>query len=348
MIKKINVALASFGLSGQVFHGPYLKLNKGFEVVKILERTKGLSKELFPNAQIARAYEEILKDNSIELVIVNTPDKFHYKMAKEALLAGKHVVVEKPFTKTLDEAKELSSLAQSKGLLVTVYQNRRLDSDFLTVQELVKSGKLGRIVEFESHYDRYRNFIPENTWKEEEDNYTGSLFNLGSHMVDQAMVLFGKPVSVTAHLDKLRKGSRIFDYYDLRLQYEGFAALLKCSLLVKKHGPRYIIHGTDGTFLKYGLDPQEELLKKGAMPDSANWGHEDENYWGELYLEKDGVDHSEKIVSIPGNYGLFYENIFNALRGKETVLVKNNEMLLLMEILEACIKSNNLKKTIFL
>ena len=344
----IKTAIASFGMSGEVFHGPLLKVNDTFEVAMVLERTKNNSKKLFPNAKIVRDYTEILNDPSIDLIIVNTPDHLHYEMAKQALEAGKHVVVEKPFTKTLAEAEEIIALAKSKGLIITSYQNRRLDSGFLTVKEVIKSGKLGRLVEFESHYDRYRNIIPENTWKEAEGNYTGSLTNLGAHMIDQALSLFGKPISVTAHLDTLRTGGKILDYYDVRLQYDRFAALLKSSLLVKTNGPRYIVHGELGTFRKFGIDPQEELLKTGALPNSKDWGKEPESDWGKLEFEKDGNDYSEVVPSVAGDYNFFYKNLADAILAGKELLVKPDEIALLMKVLEACIESNSLKKTIML
>jgi len=334
-------------MSGQVFHGPMLKVNPNFRVVKILERTKNLSAQLFPEAEIVRDYSSILNDNSVELVIVNTPDYLHFEMAKAALKAGKHVVVEKPFTLTSEEAKNLVSLAKEKNVVLSVYQNRRWDGDFLTVQKVLNEKLLGRLAEFESHFDRYRNIVVQDTWKEAEGNFGGSLYNLGSHMVDQALVLFGKPVSVTAHLEILRDGGKIFDYYDIRLQYEGFAAILRSSLLVRELGPRYILHGTHGSFLKWGIDPQEELLKAGHLPEGDGWGKEPENLWG-LLNSVAGSPFNGRVETIPGDYRIFYNNIYETIRDGAELFVKPEEAVLSISILEACIESNRLKKTIFL
>ncbi len=346
MNTSIKTAIASFGMSGLVFHGPLLRVNRGFEVVNVLERTKSNSRYLFPEAEIVRSYTEILDNTEIELVIVNTPDKFHYEMAKQALLNGKHIVVEKPVTLSSVQAEELVNLAREKGLLLAVYQNRRLDGDFRTVQKVLAEGKLGRLIEFESHYDRYRTFITPGTWKEEGDEFAGVLYNLGSHMVDQAYVLFGKPLAVTAHLKIVRNGGVVTDYYDIRLEYEKFSALLKCSYLVKKPGPRYILHGESGSFYKSGIDPQEELLKSGNLPVGENWGTEPPEEWGTLFYEKDGKDFEEIVETLPGNYNIFYNNVSDAIRNGAELFVKPEEAVEVLKILEACLKSNKEKRTI--
>lgn len=346
MNKTIKTALASFGMSGRVFHGPFLKVHPGFEVVKILERSKNNSREMFPDAQIVRDFENIIYDPDIELVIVNTPDQFHYAMAKAAISNGKHVVIEKPFTQKYSEAKELVKLAEKNQVMLTVFQNRRWDGDFRTVQKILEEKRVGRLVEFESHYDRYRNFITPDTWKEEGGDYGGVLFNLGPHMIDQALVLFGRPESVTCHLNILRTGGSVADYYDIRFQYDGFTAILKCSYLVREEGPRYIIHGTNGSFLKWGLDPQEEELKAGKLPVGENWGKEPDNLQGLLNTDADGTAFRGRIKTVPGDYRLFYENIYNVLRNGEELAVKPGEALLVMEMLDACLKSSREKRTI--
>lgn len=348
MGNSIKTAITSFGMSGLVFHGPFLKINPGFEVVNILERTKNNSRQMFPEAKIVRSYQEILENDEIELVIVNTPDKFHYEMARQAILHGKHVIVEKPVTLKSSEATELVGLALEKNVVFTVFQNRRWDGDFRTVQTVLNGKKIGRLVEFESHYDRYRNFITPDTWKEEGDEFAGVLYNLGSHMVDQVYVLFGKPLSVTAHLKIVRTGGIVPDYYDIRLEYQDFAAILKCSYLVKKNGPRYILHGEFGTFYKSGIDPQEELLKAGNLPVGEKWGTEHAEDWGKLYYEKDGKDLEEVIETLPGNYHLFYDNVFDAIRNGVELYVKPEETVEVLKILEACIKSNREKRTVIL
>ncbi len=348
MSNPVKTAIASFGMSGQVFHGPSLKVNPHFQVVKVLERSKNLSEKVLPEATIARSFNEILQDPEVELVIVNTPDVYHYEMAKAALEAGKHIVVEKPVAQKSNEAEKLLELAKEKGVVFTVYQNRRWDGDFRTVQKVLEEGKTGRLIEFESHFDRYRTEIAPNTWKEEGDEYSGVLYNLGSHMVDQAYVLFGKPTAVTAHLKIVRTKGVVTDYYDIRLEYDGFSAIIKCSYLVKDPGPRYTIHGEYGTFYKSGIDPQEELLKQGHLPNEEGWGTEPAETWGTLFYEEDGEDIEELVETIPGDYNIFYNNVYDAIRNKAELFVKPEETIDVLKILEACLVSNKEKRTVFL
>lgn len=348
MKSAVKTALASFGMSGQVFHGPFLKTNSGYEVISVLERSKMLSQKLFHDVTIVDSFDKILENRDIELVIVNTPDRFHFEMASAALNAGKHVVVEKPVTLRSQEAEQLVQLSHKVGKILAVFQNRRWDGDFLTVQKILKDGKLGRLIEFESHYDRYRTQITPGTWKEQGDEYAGVLYNLGSHMVDQAYVLFGKPTAVTAHLKIVRIGGIVTDYYDIRLDYNTFSAILKCSYLVHTPGPRYILNGELGSFIKYGIDPQEEMLKTGLLPESENWGAEPDDLWGTLYYSKNGDARSLKIPTISGNYHHFYNNLFESIRNGKELLVQPEETVEVLKILEACIISNREKRTIIL
>jgi predicted dehydrogenase len=341
----IQTAIASYGMSGQVFHGPFLKVNPKFTVRKILERSKEISKTLFPEVVIERSYEDLLRDKNLELVIVNTPDSFHFDMARHALKAGKHVVVEKPFTFTALEADELIRLAEEKKKILTVYQNRRWDGDFMTVRKILESGILGRLVEFESHFDRFRPAIVPSTWKEEKGNHAGVLFNLGSHMVDQALLLFGLPEAVTAHLKIVRTGGQVFDYYDIRLHYPSFAALLKCSYLVKEEGPRFTLHGSDGSFLKWGIDPQEDILKSGVLPVGESWGRDQESRWGILNILNDKGELVQRIPTEAGNYHLFYDNLFEAIRNGQPLAVKPQEARNAIRILELAVESNRLGRT---
>ncbi len=348
MEEKIKTALASYGMSGQVFHGPLLKVNEKFEVVSILERSKSLSRRLFPDAKIVRSFDDLLNNKAIELLVVNTPDELHYEMVGQALEAGKHVVAEKPVTQKRNQAEELYKQAEKKGLLLTVFQNRRFDGDFLTVKMLLEQGILGRLIEFESHYDRYRNYIDVNSWKEYGNQYSGVLYNLGSHMIDQVYVLLGKPLAVTAHLKIVRQGGKVNDYYDIRLDYGNFAAVLKCSYLVMNPGPRYSLHGDKGSFHKWGIDPQEEQMKKGKLPVGPSWGADSENNWGHLLHEKEGLTFSGRLETLHGNYNMFYNNLYNVLRAKEEPFIKPGEVLAVLEILEACIESNSQRKTVYL
>jgi len=345
-MKPIVTALCSFGMSGQVFHGPSLKVLPQYKIHKILERNHRISEKHYPQATIVNDFDKILHDPVVELVIVNTPDYLHFEMAKMAMEAGKHVVVEKPFAKTSEEAVKLIEIAKHNNVLMTVYQNRRLDGGFQTVRKVLENKLLGRVVEYECHYDRYRNFIQEGSWKEDGDERTGVLFNLGPHIVDQALVLFGKPKTVTANLSVLRTGGRTADQFHIRLQYEGFVATLRCSYLVREMGPQFIVHGTEGSFVKMATDPQEEMLKLHRLPDEADWGKEPPSDWGKLNTSLNGAHFEGNIETIPGNYANFYKDLYESIRNGADLMVKPEEALMTIRILEACLVSNREQKTI--
>ncbi len=312
-MREIHVGIASYGMSGEVFHAPLLHTHKGFQITKILERTKDKSKVRYPYAEIVRNYSDLLNDHEIELIIVNTPDNLHYEMALQAIEAGKHLVVEKPFTLSVCDADELIKRAKKARVMISVFQNRRWDSDFLTVQKIIHDKLLGRLVEFEAHFDRYRNFIQENTWKELKESGSGTIYNLGSHLVDQALVLFGLPGSVYADIRTLRTGGRVDDAFTLLLTYDKVKITLKASYLVREPGPKYYLHGTLGSFIKWGMDRQEEALKKGLFPGSDEWGNEPEEDWGIINTEKEGSPYKQKVESVHGNYLVYYDLLYEAL-----------------------------------
>ncbi|MFK7923872.1 MAG: Gfo/Idh/MocA family oxidoreductase [Bacteroidia bacterium] len=312
-MKPIKTALCSFGMSGKVFHAPLLDTHAGFELASVWQRTKSDAKQYYPDIKIARQLEEILADESIDLVVVNTPEPTHFPFCKAALEAGKHVVVEKAFTTTVEEADELVRLAERLNLCLSVYHNRRWDGDFLTVQKLIQEGILGRLVEYEAHYDRYRTYIQDN-WKEIPGPGKGLLYNLGSHLIDQALVLFGFPERVFADLTIERAGGKIEDAFQLHLYYPGLKAILKSSYLVREAGPRYKVLGEQGSFYKWGLDPQEDALKQGIRPSVPQWGEEDEANYGHIHTEQNGLVIKGRIPSLAGNYMDYYQNIYEAIR----------------------------------
>lgn len=344
-MRPINTAIASYGMSGIVFHGPLLENHRGFSISKILERHRHDSAGRHPGASLVRKYDEILKDPEIELVIVNTPDYLHFGMAMEALDAGKHIVVEKPFTLKSGEADKIIALGREKGLMVSVFQNRRWDGDFLTVKKVIDDGSLGRLVSFESHFDRFRNYVQE-SWKEEKRLGAGTLYNLGSHMIDQALQLFGMPEYLYADVRAQRTGSAIDDSFDIFMHYPGVKCLVRGSYLVKEPGPRYILHGTHGSFLKYGLDPQEQALKEGGVPGSDNWGEEDHSAFGYLHSEFSGKDQQQQIPTVAGNYLAYYDNIYAHLRNGMPLLVTAPEARDVIRIIEAAYESAEQGKTI--
>lgn len=308
---KIKTGIASFGISGQVFHAPFVSTHPQFELTAIVERTKNLSKERYSEAHIARSLDELLATGEIELVIINTPDATHYEYAKKALEAGKNVIVEKPFTKTTAEGRELIAHARAKGLMLGVYQNRRWDADFLTVKEIIDNRKIGRVVEFESTFARYRNHIQAGNWKEQDGGMT---CNLGSHLIDQCICLFGMPEALFADIATLRDGGIVDDYFMIHLlrcaKAPEVRITLKAGYLMREPEPRFVIHGTEGSYVKHGVDKQEELLKRGAMPVSPDWGVETEDEWGILNT----ATFRGRYPSQRGNYADFYESVYQHLR----------------------------------
>ena len=301
----IKTALLSFGMSGRVFHAPFLHLNPGFELYAIWEREKSLSKALYPYVRVYRSFEEILQDEAIELVVVNTPNYTHYEYAKLALEAGKHVIVEKPFTVTSAEADELIRLAAMKGLKLSSYQSRRFDSDFRTVRRVVESGVLGKIVEAEIHYDRFSPALSPKVHKETPGPGRGLLYDLGSHLIDQVLQLWGEPQFVFADLFIIRDHSLVDDYMEVLLFYPGMRVRVKSSYLVREALPAYSVYGHNGTFLKSRADVQEKNLLAGQLPEGADWGIEPESERGLLHTEIDGKVVRELVPTERGDAGLF-------------------------------------------
>ena len=291
-----------------------------------------------------RSFEELVALDELELVVINTPDSTHYEYTRKALEAGKNVIVEKPFTATAEQGQELVDLARSKGLAISVYQNRRWDSDFLTVREILNKGLLGRLVEFESTFPRYRNFIKPGTWKETGELGGGVTYNLGAHIIDQAVQLLGVPDAVFADIDTIRTGGMVDDYFVIHLLRPSKAprvkVTLKSSYLMCEPEPRFILHGTEGSFVKYGLDRQEADLNDGQMPGTPYWGVEDESTWGLLHTEKDGNVVHYKYPSLAGNYAGFYDNIYRHLRHGEPLLTDAADVLLVIRLIEAAWKSS--------
>ena len=342
----IAVGLASYGMSGHVFHAPLISSNPGFRLKKITERSANKSQQRYPNVEVVRSFAELMQDEELELIVVNTPNALHLSMAQQALEAGKHVIIEKPFTITSQEAQTLIDMAQANNRVLSVFQNRRWDGDFLTVQQIVNQKLLGQLVDYEAHFDRYRNYIEANTWKEEAGPGSGILYNLGSHMIDQALMLFGKPTAVTAELGIQRPGGRVDDYYHITLHYPTLRATLKSSYLVREAGPRFILHGTEGSFLKYGIDPQEEALKSGRLPSEPNWGTEGKSEWGTINTQLNGLHLHGTIETLAGSYQQYYNNIYAVIREGAELAVKPEESMLGIQIIEAAIQSNQEKRTI--
>ncbi len=344
----VRVGLIGFGLAGQAFHAPVIEGVTGMELACILERRGSLAHEQYPQARIARTLEELLSDESIRLVVVATPNDSHFSLAKACLLAGRDVVVDKPFAPTMKESEELVRLAAERGRLITVYHDRRYDGDFYTVQKLVQSGALGEVVEFESRFDRFRPDAKPGAWRERADQPgAGVLFDLGPHLIDQALVLFGEPQAVTGWAIRQRPSSAVDDAFDVFLEYPRTRALLRGRILAFAPTAHYLLHGTRGTFVKSGMDPQEELLRTGKFPRGKdwgpNWGVEPEESWGTLSVVGEP---SRRVKTERGDYRDFYANVRDAIETGAPLEVTPQQSLQAMRAVLLAHKSSREKRTV--
>ncbi len=343
---KINTALCSFGMSGVLFHAPFIHVHDRFNLYGVWERSKNFAEQKYPGLKTYRTLEDLLAEKEIELVVVNTPNYTHYDYAKNALLAGKHVIVEKPFTIAVTEGEELIELAKKQNLVLSVYQNRRYDSDYKTVKKIIEEGLLGELVEVEIHYDRYKEELSPKVHKEIPGPGTGALYDLGSHLIDQALQLFGLPQAVFADIQIIRPVSLVDDFFDLLLFYPHLRVRLKSSYLVREALPGYVLHGSKGSFIKHKTDVQENDLMVGKIPGSANWGTEPETERGLLHTEKEGTIVREYIPSLRGNYMDYYDNIFDAIRNNMPVPVTAEDGLNVIRTIELAFKSSKEKKVV--
>ncbi len=342
--KTIQTGIIGFGLSGRVFHAPFLHTHDGFEIKKIVERNKEESKLIYPYVQVVDDYINLLNDPEIELIIICTPNTLHFNMVQECLKAGKHVVVEKPFTPTSFGADELIKLAESKDRKIFVYHNRRWDGDFLTISKVVKSGVLGNIEEYEAHFDRFKPEINPYAWRDFPEPGAGILYDLGSHLIDQALCLFGKPVSVSANIESQRQESEVDDYFRLQLHYPERNVILSAGMLVEETGPRFVIHGHLGSFVKFGIDPQEKALQEGQMPVGEDWGVESPENWGMTTIDYQDLNIDGSIETEPGNYMGFYNNVYDVLRNEAHTIVKPEEARNVIRIIELAFESRRIDK----
>lgn len=345
-MRKIKAALLSYGMSGKVFHAPFLELHPGFELIGSWERSKKFIQEDYPKVNSYPSLESILEDQSIDLIVVNTPIDTHYEYAKKVLLAGKHALVEKAFTSTAEEAQELAALAKEKGLKLIVFQNRRWDSDFKTVKKIINEKVLGEIIEAEFHFDRYNPVLSPKTHKETANSGSGILKDLGPHIIDQALYLFGFPNAVFADIRWTREQTIVEDYLDILLYYPYFRVRLKAGFFVREPNPSYVVHGKLGSFLKVRGDIQEDELKIGQKPNLTTWGREKEGNEGLLHTEIDGKITKEKVPTLQGNYYDFFDGVYQSIVNDEIEPVTAQDGVNVMRIIEAAFLSNAQKKVI--
>jgi len=332
-----RVGLIGYGLAGASFHAPLLSVEPAFRLRAVATRQAEAVARDWPGARVL-SVEALLADPELELVVVATPTDSHAALAERALRGGKHVVVEKPFTLDSAEAVRLGALARERGLCLTVFQNRRWDGDFLTVKQLVEEGRLGRLYSFESHFDRYRPQVKKR-WKEEAGPGGGTLWDLGAHLVDQALQLFGMPESITADVAKQRNGAQAVDWFHLLLRYGEMRVILRSGSVVHEPSPRFVLQGEADGYSKYGLDPQEEQLKAGLRPGMAGWGAEPAERHGRL-------SQGGSVPTVPGRYEHFYRQLAAAMRGEGPVPVTAESAGQAIRVLEAALRSADEGRTV--
>ncbi|MEX0928063.1 MAG: oxidoreductase [Balneolales bacterium] len=345
MHNDISVGLIGYGRAAQIFHAPIIQSVAGLTLRKVVERHSNNAARQYPETETVPDTAELLQDPDIGLIVIATPNHTHFELAQQALLAGKHVVVDKPFTVTSGEGATLVDLARQQKRIISVFQNRRWDGDFMTVRKILESNVLGRLVEYESHFDRFRNVRKEG-WREDEGEGTGILYDLGSHLIDQALTLFGLPAMICADIRIQRDTAKVADNFALLLDYGHLKVTLKAGMLVREPDTRFILNGMEGSYVKCGLDPQEEDLKQGRTPDRPDWGMEDPRCWGKLNTTIKGLHVNGSVETLAGAYQSYYTNIAGAINGREELLVKPAEALNTIRVIELAMQSNEQKRAL--
>jgi predicted dehydrogenase len=360
MSAPIRTAVLGFGLAGKVFHCPFISAVPGLELSVIVQRSGDEASTAYPNARILRSVEDAFADPAIDLIVVGTPNDTHFDLAHRALQAGKHVVIDKPFAGTSEQAHELIALAARNGKILAPFHNRRYDGDFLTVRKLRAEATLGRIVTIESHFDRFRPIQRSGTWKEAAGLVNGMLFDLGPHLVDQALALFGPPSAITASVRSDRDQTAIEDAFHIVLDYGGTADnrylryTCQATMLAAEGAPRFTVHGTHGSYLKYGVDPQEPVLVGGAKPPMLGspdpWLPEPESDWGTLTIAPD-PDNPSDLRRSPyptetGDYRQFYASVRDAILGTAPLPISAEDGYRVIRLLELARISSERRMTL--
>lgn len=330
--RPVKTGLIGYGFAGSTFHAPVLSAVAGLELAAVASSKPEAVRRDWPDAIVYPDAAQLLADPAIELVVIAAPNDAHFSLAQAALAAGKHVVVDKPFTVSSAEAESLIAAAARSGKVLSVYHNRRWDADFLTLKSVIDSGALGRVASMESHFDRFRPEIRQR-WREQDGPGSGLLYDLGPHMLDQAVQLFGMPQRLFADLASQRDGAQAVDYVHLVLYYGAMRVVLQAGALVQAPTPRFAVHGDKGSFVKFGLDTQEDALKAGGRPGGAGWGRDPVH--GELYL--DGAVQS--VTMQDGCYQCYYEGMVEAIRHGAPAPVSAADALATIRLIEAALRS---------
>jgi predicted dehydrogenase len=330
----LNVGLVGFGFAGKVFHAPVIRAVEGLRLTTIVQR-RGAPDPRYADVEFVGSVDELLT-RAIDLVVIATPNTSHHPIGRQCLLAGRHLIVDKPFTTTVAEAQDLIQLGAEQRRVLSVYQNRRYVGDFVTLQKLLSDGALGRVTMFESHFDRFRPDLKPGAWRERPQPGSGLWLDLGPHLLDQALVLFGIPQAISADIRVEREGATVDDAFDVTLHYPRMRALLRASMLATSPGPTFVVHGTNGSFIKSGVDPQEEALKAGRTPDESNWDAEPSERYGVLTTREGPTT----IPTVPSNFTHYYENIRDAILGQAQLAVTPEQALQVMRGLELAVASD--------
>lgn len=345
MSDSIRVGLIGYGYASKTFHAPLIAGTPGMALAAVSSSDATKVHADWPSVPVVSEPKHLFNDPNIDLIVIPTPNDTHFPLAKAALEAGKHVIVDKPFTVTLSQARELDALAKSFGRVLSVFHNRRWDSDFLTVKALLNEGTLGEILFFESHFDRFRPQV-RNRWREQAGPGSGIWYDLAPHLLDQAVNLFGLPVSMTVDLAQLRPGAQTTDYFHAVLSYPQRRIVLHGTMVAAAESARYILHGTRGSFVKFGLDPQEERLKNGERLPQVDWGYDMRDG---VVTRVEGEERVEEtLLTIPGNYPAYYAAIRDALNGTGDNPVPASQAIQIMELIELGIESAKHRATLCL
>jgi len=343
----IRVGVIGFGLGGQAFHAPIIRGVSGLELACIVARSGSLAQDRYPDVRVVRTLDELLADESIRLCVVTTPNTSHFEITQRCLLAGRDVVLDKPMTPTLRESQQLFDLAKQQSRLLAVYHDRRWDGDFQTVKKLLSSATLGDITDYECRYDRYRPQPKPGAWRERAEPGAGILFDLGPHVIDQALLLFGSPLAVTARL-LYQRANPVDDGFDVALEYPNFRATVRARMIAYAAGPHFLIHGTKGSFVKYGMDPQEEFLRSDQVPAGTDWGPDwgvdPQANWGTLSLADRTA--AQKVKTEIGDYRHYYANVRDAILNKVGIDVKPQQALNTMKVLELTQMSHKERRSV--
>jgi predicted dehydrogenase len=344
----IKTGICSFGMSGKLFHAPFIEAHRGYELSGVVERNLSASRQLYPVSRLYRSVDELCEDPDIELVVVNTPTHLHYEQGKKAIASGKHVIIEKPFTVTVAESVQLAAMAKERGVFLSVYQNRRYDGDYLAVKAVIDKEMLGELREVEIRFDRFRPLFGGKQHKEGNLPGSGVLYDLSPHLVDQAIQLFEWPEAIYADLMQMRDDVEAPDYFELLLYYDKMRVRLKASCIARESTYAYILHGMKGSFLQQRSDLQEQQLLAGTRPTPEPWCISPETPDGILHTEMNGKTWREETRSSPGNYMGYYDDVYRSLTEGAANPVPAEQAILNMKIIEAALESARENRIIFL